>query len=41
MQRGSIKRATCTEGAAITHIATYETGATDKMFAADATSIYA
>lgn len=40
MRRGSIKRATCTEDAPITHIATYETGSVNKMFATDATSIY-
>lgn len=40
MRRGSIKRATCTVDAATTHIATYETGSVNKMFATDATGIY-
>lgn len=40
MRKGSIKRATCTEDAAITHLATYETSAVQKMFATDAGNIY-
>lgn len=40
MRRGSVKRATCTADAAITHIAPYETGTANKLFATDATSIY-
>lgn len=40
MRKGSILRATCTADAAITHLATYETGLLSKIFATDATSIY-
>lgn len=40
MRKGSIKRATCNTAAAITHLATYETGAADKIFATDAGNIY-
>lgn len=40
MRKGSIKRATCNTAAAITHLATYETGSSDKIFATDASNIY-
>lgn len=40
MRKGSIKRATCDTSAAVTHLATYETGAVSKMFATDADAIY-
>lgn len=40
MRKGSALHGTCDTAAAITHIATYETGAVSKMFATDADAIY-
>lgn len=40
MRLGSIKRATCDAGVAISHLAAYETETVQKLFAADASAIY-